>query len=93
MNCIKCGGNCIISKKSTYHPAGQKYPYEIRTYVCEDLTCLTAFSYRNTFMTENERVDAERFIRLYNRRKEENQNQTNLFEHENNISHSIDSDD
>lgn len=57
----------------TYHPPGVKHPYEVRTYVCETLTCLTAFTYRNTFMTENERVDAERFIRNYNRRKEENQ--------------------
>lgn len=65
MECVKCGSACVVANKRTYHPPGDKHPYEVRTYVCQNLNCLYAFAYRNTFMEERHRRDAAKFLEQY----------------------------
>jgi len=80
MECPKCGNRAYVTKKYEYrHKAGEPLE-EIRVYVCENMTCLHSFAYRNTYLEPRERTDAERFLKRI--KAKEKTNQEELFNEE-----------
>jgi hypothetical protein len=77
VECPKCEAKAYqYAKREIRQRAGEPIT-EIRSYACSNLECEYAFSYKNIFMTERDRIDVARWIKKYEERKT---NQSNLFE-------------
>lgn len=80
MECPECGSEAKVASKREYrHDQGEPIT-EIRTYACMNLECAHGFVYRNSYLKETERFDVKRFIRQYEKRY--NNNQEELFTEE-----------
>lgn len=80
MECPKCEHKAVVAYKRPYRLTQGDPLFEIRVYVCENLDCMYSFSYRNQYLGPNERFDAAKFLRAYEKQK--NKNQQSLFEEE-----------
>lgn len=82
MECPKCEEKAIVADTENYRYNPGEPLTQIRVYVCTNMECLHAFTYRNTFLSAAERRDAKKFIKRYRKQEEDRRKRQSQLEFE-----------